>query len=77
MRRLGNSLSFIARRFAAVVSTQTQLEKPKQDLVSLCRQIVDRARPDFGVDAIDELLLDFGRQIAVTREPSTTLSSDR
>src|SRR5262245_1713087 len=35
-----------------------QLDNPEQHLVSLCGQLINGARSDLGVDAVDELLLD-------------------
>jgi hypothetical protein len=39
-----------------------QLDKPEQQFVSLCLQIVDGARADLGVNAVDKFLLHFGCQ---------------
>ena len=39
-----------------------QLNQPEQHFVSLCRQLVDGARADLGVNAVDDLLLHFRRQ---------------
>src|SRR5437660_4610453 len=39
-----------------------QLEQPQQDLVALRLQLGNRARADLGMNALDELLLHFGRQ---------------
>src|ERR1700730_15277838 len=39
-----------------------QLEQPEQHFVAFCRKLFDGVRPDFGMNAVDELLLDFGRQ---------------
>src|SRR6266700_7638463 len=47
------------RRF---LSLGAQLEQPEQDLVALRLQLGDRARADLGMNAVDELLLHFGRQ---------------
>src|SRR5258706_2659189 len=40
----------------------TKFEKPEQHFVAFRRKRVDGAGADFGMNAVDELLLDFGRQ---------------
>src|SRR6266849_4488452 len=40
----------------------TKLEEPEQHFIAFCRKRVDGARPDFGMNAVDELPLHFGRQ---------------
>src|SRR6185295_373862 len=47
------------RRF---LSLGAQLEQPEQYLVALRLQLGNRARADLGMNAVDELLLHFGRQ---------------
>src|SRR6266404_581609 len=39
-----------------------KLEEPEQHFITFCRKRVDGARPDFGMNAVDELPLHFGRQ---------------
>ena len=54
----GLSLGLLGRS-----SVGTQFEQPKQDLVSFCSQVVDRARAHLGVNACDQLLLELGGQL--------------
>src|SRR6202162_1973632 len=44
-----------------------QLKQPEQHFVAFCRQLLDGARPDFGMNAVDELPLHFGRQHRVSK----------
>src|SRR5467141_1565468 len=60
------SLSDAARMFArhsSIHGLAAQFEKAKQHLVTLRRQSVDGAGSRLGAYAIDELLLEFGRQL--------------
>src|SRR5258708_6376097 len=52
-------LSAHLKRF---LGSDTKLEEPEQHFVAFCRKRVDGARPDFGMNAVDELPLHFGRQ---------------
>src|ERR1700720_3813784 len=52
-------LSVHLKRF---LCSGTKLEEPEQHFVAFCRKRVDGAGADFGMNAVDELLLDFGRQ---------------
>src|SRR5712671_1995326 len=52
-------LSVHLKRF---LCSGTKLEKPEQHFVAFCRKRVDGARPNFGMNAVNELLLDFGGQ---------------
>ena len=54
----GSSLGLLGRG-----SVGTQFEQPKQDLVSLRGQVVDRARAHLGMNACDQLLLELGGQL--------------
>src|SRR6267142_2650593 len=45
---------------------RAQLQKAKQHLVSLRRQSIDGSRSHLGAYAVDELLLEFGRQLGRT-----------
>jgi hypothetical protein len=49
----GSSLNLFGHR-----SVGTQFEQPKEDLVSLSGQVVDRARAYLGMNALDQLLLE-------------------
>src|SRR5215469_13981408 len=44
-----------------------QLNETEQDLVALRLQLLDRARSDLGMNAVDELLLHLGRQHRVAQ----------
>src|SRR5258708_13872757 len=52
-------LSAHLKRF---LGSDTKLEEPEQHFVAFCRKRVDGSRPDFGMNAVDELPLHFGRQ---------------
>src|ERR1700731_4603354 len=45
------------------LSFGAQLDEAEQHLVALCLQLLDGPRSDFGMNAIDELLLHFRRQL--------------
>jgi len=54
-RRLG--------RRRRLLSLGAQFEQPQQDLVALRLQFGNRARADLSMNALDEFLLHFGRQL--------------
>ena len=62
-RALGNWL----RQFRPVNLRDflAQLDQAEQDLVALLRQLVDGARADFGMNAIDQLLLNLRSEVRV------------
>src|SRR5258708_4684323 len=49
-------------RLKRFLRSGSKLEEPEQHLVTFCPERVDGTRPDFGMNAVDELPLHFGRQ---------------
>ena len=62
-RYLGNPLRQF--RLIALANLLAQLDQAEQDLVALLRQLVDGARADFGMNAIDQLLLNLRSEVRV------------
>src|SRR5258708_32943258 len=57
-------LSVHLRRF---LCSGAKLEETEQHLVTFCLQLLDGARPDFGMNAVDEFPLHFGRQHRISK----------
>jgi len=60
---LGDPLCQI--RLVGLGNLLAQLNQAEQDLVALRCQLVDRARADFGMNAIDQLLLNLRSEVRV------------
>src|SRR5258708_7477091 len=55
-------LGILSVHLNRILCSRTKLEEPEEHFVAFCRQLLDGARPDFGMNAVDELPLHFGCQ---------------
>src|SRR5882757_8569157 len=67
VRKSSARFGILSVHLKRLLCSRTKLEEPEQHFVAFCRKRVDGTRPDFGMNAVDELLLYFGRQHRISK----------
>src|ERR1700690_3921298 len=62
VRKASTRFGILSVHLKRFLGSAAKLEEPEQHFVAFCRKRVDGAGADFGMNAIDELPLQFGRQ---------------